>query len=106
MIHPALSEHDGALRLAVRVTARAGRDALAGLAETADGRVALAVRLAAPPVEGAANAALIALIAEALGVPRSAVSVATGERSRHKMVRIAGLDARAATLRLQEATAH
>jgi uncharacterized protein (TIGR00251 family) len=51
----------------------------------------LAVRLAAPPVEGAANKALIAFLAEAFGVSKSAVRVESGERSRRKRVRISGL---------------
>jgi uncharacterized protein (TIGR00251 family) len=77
----------GAL-LAVRVIPRAGRDAIAGTRQDA-----LLVRLAAPPVDGAANDALIGLLAELLVVPRRAVSVVTGARSRDKRVRIAGLAA-------------
>lgn len=72
--------------LQVRVTPRARRNALGGLEEGV-----LAVRLAAPPVEGAANKALIAFLAEAFGVPKSAVHVESGLRSRHKRVRISGL---------------
>jgi uncharacterized protein (TIGR00251 family) len=74
--------------LQVRVTPRARRNAL-GFME--DG--VLAVRLAAPPVEGAANKALIAFLAEAFGVPKSTVRVEAGLRSRHKRVRISGLSA-------------
>jgi len=51
----------------------------------------LAVRLTAPPVEGAANKALTAFLAEAFEVSKSAVSVESGKRSRHKRVRISGL---------------
>jgi uncharacterized protein (TIGR00251 family) len=80
---------DGA-RLFVRLTPRARRNEITGTIEV-DGRQALAVRLAAPPVEGAANKALIAFLAEKLGVPRSAVSIETGEKSRLKVVRIRGL---------------
>ena len=72
--------------LHVRVTPRARRNALGGMEEGV-----LAVRLAAPPVEGAANKALIALLAEAFGVSKSAVRVESGARSRHKRVRILGL---------------
>ena len=72
--------------LPIRVTPRARRNALGGM----EGGV-LAVRLVAPPVEGAANKALIAFLAEAFGVPKSAIRVESGERSRHKRVRISGL---------------
>jgi uncharacterized protein (TIGR00251 family) len=74
--------------LQVRVTPRARRNALGGMKDGV-----LAVRLAAPPVEGAANKALIAFLAEALGLSRSAVRVESGLRSRHKKVRISGLTA-------------
>ena len=83
---------DGA-RLTVRLTPRAKRDALGGLVDAGDGRMALSVRLAAPPVEGAANRALIAFLADRLGVPKSAISIDSGEKSRLKIVRIAGTDA-------------
>lgn len=54
---------------------------------------ALLVRLTAPPVEGAANDELIAVIADALDVAKSAVTIVSGERSRAKRVRITGVDA-------------
>jgi uncharacterized protein (TIGR00251 family) len=72
--------------LHIRVTPRARRNALGPMEEGV-----LAVRLAAPPVEGAANKALIAFLAEAFRVSRSAVRVESGERSRHKRVRVSGL---------------
>jgi uncharacterized protein len=81
--------------LRVRVTPRARRDAIG---PATDG--VLAVRLAAPPVEGAANKALIALLAGALGVAKSAVRLESGERARHKKVRIVGLSAAEALRRL------
>lgn len=52
----------------------------------------LRVRVAAPPVDGRANAALERLLASALGAPKSAVSVAVGGRSREKLVDIDGID--------------
>jgi len=67
----------------IRVQPRAGRDELAGVR---DGR--LLVRVAAPPLEGRANAAACALIAKAAGVPKSRVSVIQGEHARDKLVRI------------------
>jgi len=54
---------------------------------------ALLVRLAAAPVDGAANAELIDLIARALHVPKRDVTIVSGERSRKKRVRIAGMNA-------------
>ena len=58
------------------------------------------VRLQAPPVDGAANAALIALLAKLLGVSRRAVTIVAGERSREKRVHIAGIAADVARDRL------
>jgi len=78
---------DGA-SLAVRVIPRARKTEIAGTREDA-----LLVRLAAPPVEGAANDALIELIADRLHVPRHAVRVISGEHGRRKVVRIAGVTA-------------
>ena len=51
------------------------------------------MRLSAPPVEGAANDALTALLAERLGVPRGAIRIVSGERGRLKRVAIAGVAA-------------
>lgn len=76
---------DGAL-LRVRVQPRASRDEVIGWRDGA-----LAVRVTAPPVEGQANRAVAELLAEALGVRRSAVSVVGGERGRDKLVRIEGV---------------
>ncbi|HTO10238.1 MAG TPA: DUF167 family protein [Candidatus Binatia bacterium] len=73
--------------LRVRVQPRAPRSEIVGW--RADGT--LSVRVAAPPVEGAANAAVAALLAEALGVRGTAVSVEHGARGRDKLVRVAGL---------------
>ena len=90
-----VDERPGGAEVSVRVIPRAGRDAVAGVREGA-----LLVRLAAAPVDGAANEALVRILAEALGVPRKAVDLVSGERSRRKRVRIAGLSAADATRRL------
>jgi uncharacterized protein (TIGR00251 family) len=74
----------------IRLTPKGGRDALGGRVELADGDEALAARVAAPPVEGAANKALIKLVAKSFGVPKSSVEIASGETSRLKTLRIAG----------------
>ena len=61
---------------------------------TADtgGRRVLKVRVAAPPVDGQANAALLKLIAKTLGVARSSVSIASGEGARVKLIEVEGVD--------------
>jgi len=61
---------------------------------------AILIRLAAPPVEGAANAALIALLSDVLSVPRRDVTVIAGEKSRDKRVRVAGISQELAAKRL------
>ena len=75
----------------MRLTPRGGRDAIEGFGEDDTGRPVLKVRVAAPPVEGEANAALVRLIAKALALPRSAVRIASGESARLKMLEIDGL---------------
>lgn len=74
------------VQLNVRVIPRASKPGIAG---TRDG--ALLVRLQSPPVEGAANAELIQILAKALHVPRGSISIVAGERSRQKRVRIEGV---------------
>lgn len=71
----------------VRLVPRGGRDAVVG---ERDG--AILVRVSAPPVDGRANAALIALVAKALGVPRGDVEIAVGAAARDKAIRVRGLD--------------
>lgn len=79
--------------LRVRLTPRGGRDRIEGWMADAHGRPCLKVRVAAAPVEGAANAALLRLIAEALGRPARAVRVVSGELARIKRLEIEGADA-------------
>ena len=62
---------------------------------------AVLIRIAAPPVDGKANAALIAFVAKTLGVPKGSVSIVRGETSRNKVIRVEGYrpaDVRAALL--------
>ena len=80
-----ITERDGGIILSVRVMPRASRDAIEG-----EYQGALKVRLTAPPVDDRANDALIRLLAERLNVPRSAVRIVAGEKSRTKRVEIAG----------------
>jgi uncharacterized protein (TIGR00251 family) len=83
-----VSQRGDAVRFAVRVQPRASRSEVAGIHGDA-----LKVRLAAPPVDGAANEALVRLLAELLGVPRRAVRIEGGQASRSKLVEVDGVDA-------------
>ena len=74
--------------LAVRVIPRARKTEIAGIRDDA-----LLVRLTAPPVEGAANDALVSLLAETLGVARRAIRIVAGAHGRQKRVAIAGVTA-------------
>lgn len=87
------------IRLAVRLTPRASRDGLDGIGADADGRPILRIRLTAPPVEGAANQALIDFLAGILSVRKKDISIRSGETGRLKILEIAGKpDALAARL--------
>ena len=103
MTRPALPYVVGkdGVTLAVRLTPRATKEAVDGLATLADGRSALAVRVKAPPVDGAANAALIALLAKRLAVRKADIAIAAGDSARLKRLAIRGDSARIAE-RLQE----
>ena len=69
----------------IRVIPRANKSVIAGIRDNA-----ILIRLNAPPVDGAANAELIRLLADLLDVPRRNVEIVSGERSRVKRVRIRG----------------
>ncbi len=83
-------------RFKVRVQPRASRTELAG----AHGD-ALKIRLAAAPVEGAANRELLDFLAHRLGVPKSAVQIVKGERARDKLVEVQGLSEEQVRARLR-----
>lgn len=83
-----IHEEGGRVRFLVHVQPRAARSEVGGLHGDA-----LRVRLAAPPVEGAANAALIELLADRLGVPRRNVSIVAGATSRTKVLEVTGIAA-------------
>jgi uncharacterized protein (TIGR00251 family) len=76
----------GSVTFTVNVSPRAKRNAIEGVAEGV-----LRVRLAAPPIEGRANDALSRFLAECLNIPRSAVRIVAGERSRRKRVEVRGV---------------
>jgi uncharacterized protein len=81
--------------LDIRVIPRSPRTAVDGMRGSA-----ILVRLAAPPVDGAANDALIAFLSAALDIPRRQITIVSGERSRGKRVRVAGIGTDAAISRL------
>jgi uncharacterized protein (TIGR00251 family) len=83
------------IRLHLRVQPRAARTAVAGLHGDA-----LRIRLAAPPVDGAANEELVRFLAELFGVPGRAVEITAGHASRTKTVRVRGVGRAAAAAAL------
>lgn len=84
-----------ACTLELKVIPNAPRDAIAGwLGDT------LKVKIHAPALEGRANDALLDFIAEQLGVPRRSVTLLRGDKSRHKVLRLDGLDAAAVRAKL------
>jgi len=90
---PVWVERDGGVEIPLRVRPGAPADAVGGRRGDA-----VKVSVTAPPEDGRANDAVVRLLAKTLGVPRSAVTLIAGERSRDKRVRVAGLtlaDARA-----------
>jgi uncharacterized protein (TIGR00251 family) len=82
----AVTRHGEAVSIAVKVHPRAKRDGISGMHGDA-----VKLDLAAAPVDGRANEACIRYLATLLKVPRSAVSIATGESSRKKVVRVTGV---------------
>jgi uncharacterized protein YggU (UPF0235/DUF167 family) len=83
------------VRIDVRVLPRSSRTRVGGVR---DGR--LVVRVTAPPVDQAANDAVVSALAEALDLPRSAIRIIAGAQSRNKSVEVAGLDAAGLAARL------
>jgi uncharacterized protein (TIGR00251 family) len=79
----------------IRVIPRSARSGIAGVRDNA-----VLVRLNAAPVEGAANTELIEILADALGVPKRAVAIVAGDKSRQKRVRIDGVTLAHAASRL------
>jgi uncharacterized protein (TIGR00251 family) len=90
-------EVPGGVEIDVLVQPRASRTRVVG---EHDGR--LKVQVAAPPVEGEANAALLAFLAGALGARRSDVTIVRGDSGRRKTVRVGGVSAAGALARLME----
>jgi uncharacterized protein (TIGR00251 family) len=84
------------LTVTVRLTPRARADRIVGVETDPRGQCVLKIAVAAPPVDGKANAALVALLAGALKIPKSAVAVVGGATARTKRVALAGDPARLA----------
>ncbi len=84
------SASSGGVTLVVRLTPSGGADRIDGMATDDSGRTYLKARVRAAPEDGLANAALEALIAKALKLPKSAVKVARGGKSRLKTVEVSG----------------
>ncbi len=82
-----LSQKTGKTRINVHLQPRASRDEVLGWNEDS----ALRVRVKAPPVDGAANAALVQLLAKQLGVAKSKVTLVSGTTARNKIVEIEGV---------------
>jgi len=81
-----VEERAGGVRFSVRVQPRASRSEVAGIQQGA-----LKVRLQAPPVDGAANEALVDFLADSLDVPRRMIRIVSGESSRSKVVEALGV---------------
>jgi len=81
---------DDGVRAFLRVTPKASRNAITGLADTVDGGKALKVSVTAVPENGKANAAVIKLLAKAWGVAKSTLAVTAGASDRNKTLHIAG----------------
>jgi len=81
-------KHDGHVRLSVRLTPGGGRDAIDGVEQHADGRAYVKARVSAVPEDGKANKALIVLLAKKLRLPKSSITIISGETARKKILRI------------------
>lgn len=92
---PAIHIRGTAVRLDVRVSPRASKNAIDGVR---DGR--LVVKVTAPPVDAAANDAVVALLSKALGLPKRQLSIVIGAAGRNKTVELAGVTAEAIRSRL------
>ncbi|CAH1650283.1 conserved hypothetical protein [Hyphomicrobiales bacterium] len=89
-VYPWRADQTGTLIVSVRLTPRGGRDALDGIAVLSDGRAVLKARVRVAAEDGAANAALLAMLAKAAGLPASAASLKSGHRMRLKTIALAG----------------
>lgn len=96
-----LGLHRIGVRLETRVTPRASRNAIEGVR---DGR--LLVKVTAPPVDSAANAAVIEVVSKALGLPKRDVAIVAGDQSRLKSLAVSGMTADEVRRRLSVILGH
>lgn len=91
---PAIVQDGSDVLLAIRIQPRASRDQIVTTIGAPDchGLQTISIRLTAPPVEGAANAACRAFLADLLGIARSRILIVQGETSRNKLLRIRDAD--------------
>lgn len=87
---PALEPAAGGVRLFVRATPRASRNAVQGVAEGADQRQQVKISVTAVPEDGKANTAIIELLAKAWRIPKSSIGVVAGGTDRSKILFVAG----------------
>lgn len=80
-----IEERGGCLYIHVHIQPRASKNEIVGVHGDS-----LKVRLTSPPVKGAANAMLLEFIAKKLGIAKSMVEIVSGEKSRHKALRVEG----------------
>jgi uncharacterized protein YggU (UPF0235/DUF167 family) len=85
----------------VRLTPKGGRDAVEGWAAASDGSEHLKARVRSVPEDGKANAALLALLAKTLALPKSSLRLASGATSRLKRIEIAGQNPAAIAAKLE-----
>ncbi|HVX29400.1 MAG TPA: DUF167 domain-containing protein [Nitrolancea sp.] len=91
-----IQAHEHGTLLSVRVVPRSSKTVVEGVVEGA-----LRIRLAAPPVDGAANAALIELLARRCGIPKSQISIVSGARGKQKRVLLSGIEPSTVRTRLE-----
>lgn len=85
-IRPFIRPHENGVYLAIKLQPRAASNEIADFAGNE-----LRIRVTAPPVDSAANDALLRFLADQLGCPRSALQLTRGHTSRHKMVLVSGV---------------
>lgn len=96
----ALEDGRGGARLRVRVVPRSAKPGLDGLVEDGNGRAAVRLKLAAPPVDGRANAEAADRVADAVGLPKRDVELVFGPAAKIKVFRLGGLTVEEAARRL------
>lgn len=86
---PVTATDEGVI-VAIRVTPKAGRQGIDGIIADAAGRPVVKISVTATPEDGKANKAVIALLSRVWNIPKSAISVQSGQKSRNKILRITG----------------